>query len=368
MTKFEWERQLKKGISGLPHSEQQRVLDYYGELFSDKIDAGMSESEIIAEFGNPYDVANRILVDFYNDGKNNAQADEYIYSTPDSIEETNPSVASQPTETSAAVKSGATEKNNSNSEKNKRVKNKNNTHKERGAFGGMITLICTLTFFVLGAVFGLWHPGWMVFLLIPVIISLIEAIEKNNWHIFCYPVLVVIIYLLCGFYGKLWHPMWVLFITIPLYYSIGTYISKNSDEKITDKKAVADTKESSDKGANADSQNKPSASKHVSGGRIVAAVLLTIVLVYVMIVVWAAVIGLFCAGIGMIIGGVAVLFAAIATFATDVVLGILILGLSFAILGLGLVFTFGMAGVFKYCAKMCRQFGKSISASFGGKE
>lgn len=64
MTKYEWERELKRHISALPKSEQAKIFDYYGEIFEDKIEAGMSESEIIREFGNPYDVARRILADF----------------------------------------------------------------------------------------------------------------------------------------------------------------------------------------------------------------------------------------------------------------------------------------------------------------
>lgn len=38
-----------------------------------------------------------------------------------------------------------------------------------------------------------------------------EKPEKKKPIIFCYPVLVVIIYLLCGILFKLWHPMWIVF-------------------------------------------------------------------------------------------------------------------------------------------------------------
>ena len=64
MTKYEWERELKRHISALPKSEQAKIFDYYGEIFEDKIEAGMQEEQIIREFGNPYDVASRILSDF----------------------------------------------------------------------------------------------------------------------------------------------------------------------------------------------------------------------------------------------------------------------------------------------------------------
>lgn len=64
MTRYEWERELKKYIAALPKTEQAKIFDYYGEIFEDKIEAGMQEEQIIREFGNPYDVASRILSDF----------------------------------------------------------------------------------------------------------------------------------------------------------------------------------------------------------------------------------------------------------------------------------------------------------------
>ena len=60
MTKYEWERRLKKCLSDLPLREQNKVYDYYDELFADKIECGMREEDIIDEFGSPYEVADRI--------------------------------------------------------------------------------------------------------------------------------------------------------------------------------------------------------------------------------------------------------------------------------------------------------------------
>lgn len=60
MTKYEWERRLKKCLRDLPSIEQDKVFDYYDELFADKIECGMREEDIIDEFGSPYEVADRI--------------------------------------------------------------------------------------------------------------------------------------------------------------------------------------------------------------------------------------------------------------------------------------------------------------------
>lgn len=64
MTKYEWESELKKGIHRLPDSEIKRVVEYYDELFYDKADRGKREADIIAEFGNPNDVAYKIIADY----------------------------------------------------------------------------------------------------------------------------------------------------------------------------------------------------------------------------------------------------------------------------------------------------------------
>ena len=63
MTKYEWDKELKKFLEGLGDSEKKKVCEYYDELFEDKYESGMNEYEIIAEFGDPKDAAERILSD-----------------------------------------------------------------------------------------------------------------------------------------------------------------------------------------------------------------------------------------------------------------------------------------------------------------
>ena len=63
MTYNEWRDELKSNLLCVPESEMLRVLDYYAEAYADRRDAGYSEREITAEFGAPYDAAQRILAD-----------------------------------------------------------------------------------------------------------------------------------------------------------------------------------------------------------------------------------------------------------------------------------------------------------------
>lgn len=88
----------------------------------------------------------------------------------------------------------------------------------------IILLIILTAYLVIGFVWGAWHPGWLLVLLIPVWDSLVEAIEKKNAVCFAYPVLAVLVFLALGIFLNAWHPGWVVFLTIPLYYSLVKYI------------------------------------------------------------------------------------------------------------------------------------------------
>lgn len=106
------------------------------------------------------------------------------------------------------------------SEKNLRGK------KILNAFNSAFALLVICSYFVMGGVWGLWHPSWIVFLAIPIVTSLTDAIFKRNPNHFAWPVLVTAVYLLIGCVWGLWHPGWVLFLTIPLYYIIADAFRK----------------------------------------------------------------------------------------------------------------------------------------------
>lgn len=88
-----------------------------------------------------------------------------------------------------------------------------------------IEVIILFAYLIIGFGFGAWHPGWLLFLLIPIWHSLIAAISQKNAACFAYPVLVVLIYLYIGLFYFAWHPGWIIFLTIPLYYPFASYIN-----------------------------------------------------------------------------------------------------------------------------------------------
>lgn len=77
----------------------------------------------------------------------------------------------------------------------------------------------TIAYLVLGFVFHMWHPGWIIFLTIP--LFYLPASERTSIRLLGNPVMVTIIYLLLGTICNLWHPGWLVFLLIPLLGSRG---------------------------------------------------------------------------------------------------------------------------------------------------
>ena len=63
MTQKKWERALKRFLSPLPRNEQKSIVAYYREMYQDKLELGLSESEILAEFGSPQACAGRMIAE-----------------------------------------------------------------------------------------------------------------------------------------------------------------------------------------------------------------------------------------------------------------------------------------------------------------
>ncbi len=99
----------------------------------------------------------------------------------------------------------------------------------KGAITGSFTLLCVVTFLLLGFLLpgGIgWTTGWIVFLMIPIVASLFTACHRRRITAFAMPVLVAAIYMLLGMGFGLWHPYWIIFLAIPIFYSVFGPIDK----------------------------------------------------------------------------------------------------------------------------------------------
>lgn len=99
-------------------------------------------------------------------------------------------------------------------------------------------IIAIVVYIIIGLIYNLWHPGWLIFFLVPIIGTLIHAVRRHNPNLFAYPVLAVLIFLYMGLVYGIWHPSWAIFLTIPIYYSVTGYIvrtyRKHADETEAD--------------------------------------------------------------------------------------------------------------------------------------
>lgn len=100
-------------------------------------------------------------------------------------------------------------------------------------------IFAIVIYILIGIFFDLWHPGWLIFFLVPIISTLIHAVRRHNPDLFAYPVLAVLVFLCAGLMYSLWHPAWAVFLTIPVYYSITGYIrrtyTKDAEEEQDDR-------------------------------------------------------------------------------------------------------------------------------------
>ena len=91
-------------------------------------------------------------------------------------------------------------------------------HKEGWLHQVPYPMFITTLYLVLGFIFHQWHPGWLVFMTIP--IHYMPEKEKTFPFLLGNPVMVSLIYLVLGFYLNLWHPGWMIFLLIPIIQSM----------------------------------------------------------------------------------------------------------------------------------------------------
>lgn len=79
-------------------------------------------------------------------------------------------------------------------------------------------LVSLIVFILLGTLLNAWHPGWMVFLSVPVVAIIVSAYDtpKQQSITSIAPFLALICFLVIGFVQNVWHPTWLVFLLIPM--------------------------------------------------------------------------------------------------------------------------------------------------------
>ena len=91
-------------------------------------------------------------------------------------------------------------------------------------------VVVAIVYVALGLTVG-WHPTWLVFLLIPIYYHFAGACMTKSQKAFMMaqpiPEVIITVFLVLGVCAKLWHPAWVLFLIIPVYYwLVAVYVKK----------------------------------------------------------------------------------------------------------------------------------------------
>lgn len=78
-------------------------------------------------------------------------------------------------------------------------------------------LLCVVTYLAIGFLKGIWHPTWVIFLLIPIVPIFCDVFTKKGKGqvMALITMLVVIGYIILGIFG-FWHPGWLIFFLIPI--------------------------------------------------------------------------------------------------------------------------------------------------------
>ena len=104
-----------------------------------------------------------------------------------------------------------------------------------GSITGLVALLATTAFLLIGFTMHVWHPTWMLFLAIPVM-SIIVDIATHRRDIAgkvtgVVSILATVGFLLLGFLGDLWHPGWIIFLAIPISGVIVKMFASDADKQ-----------------------------------------------------------------------------------------------------------------------------------------
>lgn len=85
----------------------------------------------------------------------------------------------------------------------------------KGRIMTALPIVCTIAYLLMGFLADLWHPGWVVFLAIPLFAAIL--FNKNLKLVSIYTTVIIVAYVVTSVLTGLWHPLWIAFLTIPIF-------------------------------------------------------------------------------------------------------------------------------------------------------
>lgn len=89
-----------------------------------------------------------------------------------------------------------------------------------GIIEGVLSLLSLTAYLLIGFLLNDWLNGIALFFIPFIIGSFVKCISKKRFSEFNISFLVLSIYIFLGTYLGIWHPLWVIFLLIPIYYTI----------------------------------------------------------------------------------------------------------------------------------------------------
>jgi len=90
-------------------------------------------------------------------------------------------------------------------------------------------LVVVALYLLLGYLFNIYHPLWLIFLTVPIYYSIINVVKTKRAETLDYPVIVTGIFLTLTYFLYDFNfnenPLWLVFLTIPVYYYICSLVS-----------------------------------------------------------------------------------------------------------------------------------------------
>jgi len=87
-----------------------------------------------------------------------------------------------------------------------------------------VALFVVVAYLIIGGVYNLWHPGWLVFFIIPVYHQIVDIFSRKTLRgkLNSVPVVLitVAIYFYYGCFHDLWHPTWIVLLFGPVYHAL----------------------------------------------------------------------------------------------------------------------------------------------------
>lgn len=82
----------------------------------------------------------------------------------------------------------------------------------------LVPFLCLIAYLLIGFCENIWHPTWLIFLLIPLVPFMFAIFEsRGKGLIILITILFSIVSYLCvGIFLSIWHPTWLVFFLIPI--------------------------------------------------------------------------------------------------------------------------------------------------------